>query len=60
MSETKLMNMQEVCDYLELKEVTVKRYVREGLLDSEQSGANLEFDPEKVKKFKDLQDRLKR
>lgn len=59
MSETKLMNMQEVCDYLELKEVTVKRYLREGLLDSEQGTDEIQFDPEKVKKFKILQDRLK-
>lgn len=60
MTETKLMNMQEVCAYLDMKEVTIKRYVREGLLDSEQSGSELQFVPEKVEKFKVLQDRLKR
>lgn len=60
MSETKLMSMQEVCNYLEIKEVTVKRYVREGLLDCEQDGAQMQFDPEKVKKYKLLQERLSR
>ncbi len=59
MSETTLMNMQAVCEYLELKEVTIKRYVREGLLDSEDNNGEMLFNPEKVKKFKVLQDRLK-
>ena len=34
MSDQQLMTIEEVAKYLEIKTVTVKRYAREGLLDS--------------------------
>lgn len=58
MSEATLLDMQQVCDFLDLKEVTVKRYVREGLLDGLKQDGQLLFEPEKVNRFKSIQEKL--
>jgi len=42
-----------------MKPVTIKRYVREGLLDSSEVNGALFFDPDKVNRFKELQERLR-
>jgi len=55
----KLLSLDEVAEILSMKTVTIKRYVREGLLDSEQENGNMFFDPDKVTKFKQLQERLR-
>jgi len=59
MSEQQLMTIEEVAEFLEIKPVTVKRYAREGLLDSAGASEPLLFDRIKVERFRDIQSRLR-
>jgi predicted site-specific integrase-resolvase len=54
-----LLTTEQVCDILGLKPVTVKRYAKEGLLDSIPDNGKLLFEEEKVNKFKALQAKLR-
>lgn len=58
MIQAELLTIDQVADILSLKPITVKRYAREGLLDSEEENGELRFQPEKVQRFKDIQARL--
>ena len=53
------LSLDEVADILAMKPVTIKRYVREGLLDGADEGGQLVFDPEVVSRFKELQSKLR-
>ncbi len=53
------MTIEEVAKYLEIKTVTVKRYAREGLLDSSGGSEPMLFERNKVERFKDIQSRLR-
>lgn len=59
MSDENLMTIEEVAEFLEIKAVTVKRYAREGLLDSSSTGEPMLFERIKVERFKDIQSRLR-
>ncbi|GAA6145411.1 MAG: DNA-binding protein [Thalassolituus sp.] len=59
MSDENLMTIEEVAKFLEIKTVTVKRYAREGLLDSSSSSEPMLFERIKVERFKDIQSRLR-
>ena len=59
MSDEQLMTIEEVAKYLEIKTVTVKRYAREGLLDSSGGNEPLLFERTKVERFNDIQSRLR-
>lgn len=59
MQQTEHLTLDQVADILSLKPVTVKRYAREGLLDSLEDNGELRFEPEKVQKFKDIQSKLR-
>ena len=54
-----LLTTEQVCDILGLTPVTVKRYAKEGLLDSIPDKGKLLFEEEKVNKFKALQAKLR-
>lgn len=59
MQHTELLTLNQVADILSMKPVTIKRYAREGLLDSEQAQGELRFQPDKVQLFKDIQAKLR-
>ena len=59
MSATEKLSLDQVADILAMKPVTIKRYVREGLLDSSEVNGALFFDPDKGNRFKELQERLR-
>ena len=59
MSDQQLMTIEEVAKYLEIKTVTVKRYAREGLLDSSGGSEPMLFERNKVERFKDIQSRIR-
>ncbi|MEK9710964.1 MAG: helix-turn-helix domain-containing protein [Thalassolituus sp.] len=59
MTQEQLMTIEEVAEFLEIKTVTVKRYAREGLLDSSGPSEPLLFDRTKVERFRDIQARLR-
>ncbi len=44
--------IREAAEYLEVAEITVRRWVKEGLLKSEKIGRNIVFDADKLKAFK--------
>ncbi len=54
-----LMSIEEVAEFLEIKPVTVKRYAREGLLDSTGSEQPPVFEKSKVVRFKEIQAKLR-
>lgn len=54
-----LMTIEEVAEYLNIKPVTVKRYAKEGLLDSSGSDQPPLFEKTKVERFKQIQERLR-
>ena len=54
-----LMSIEEVAEFLEIKPVTVKRYAREGLLDSTGSEHPPVFERRKVERFKEIQAKLR-
>lgn len=57
MSEQKL-TVDQVCEELKMKPVTVKRYAREGLLNGTQENGNWTFLHEDIVKFKEIQSKL--
>ncbi|MAK90345.1 MAG: DNA-binding protein [Oceanospirillaceae bacterium] len=59
MSATETLTLDQVAEFLAMKPVTIKRYVREGLLDGKEENGHLVFEPEKVNRFKELQARLR-
>ena len=59
MHQGDLLTLDQVADILSLKPVTIKRYAREGLLDSEDSKGELMFQPDKVERFKAIQEKLR-
>ena len=59
MHQAELLTLDQVADILSLKPITIKRYAREGLLDSEEEKGELLFQPEKVQRFKDIQAKLR-
>lgn len=58
MSE-ELMTIEEVATYLEIKPVTVKRYAKEGLLDSTSKSQPMLFERNNVERFKEIQAKLR-
>ncbi|MEC8443385.1 MAG: helix-turn-helix domain-containing protein [Pseudomonadota bacterium] len=54
-----LMTIEEVAEFLEIKSVTVKRYAREGLLDSHGADKPPLFERDKVERFKEIQSKLR-
>ncbi|MEQ3692945.1 MAG: helix-turn-helix domain-containing protein [Alcanivorax sp.] len=58
MSE-QLMTIEEVATFLEIKPVTVKRYAKEGLLDSTGKAQPMLFERPNVEKFKEIQAKLR-
>tara|TARA_Y100001001_G_scaffold133973_1_gene134351 strand:- start:3292 stop:3471 length:180 start_codon:yes stop_codon:yes gene_type:complete len=58
-SATETLTLDQVAEFLAMKPVTIKRYVREGLLDGKEENGHLVFEPEKVNRFKELQARLR-
>ncbi|MCA6064395.1 MerR family transcriptional regulator [Thalassolituus marinus] len=59
MSDSQKLTLDQVAEILAMKAVTIKRYVREGLLDGQEENGQLIFEPEKVSRFKELQERLR-
>ncbi|WP_419810523.1 helix-turn-helix domain-containing protein [Bacterioplanoides sp.] len=59
MSAEQTLSVDEVAEILSMKAVTIKRYAREGLLDSEQDNGEFRFLPDKVEKFKAIQEKLR-
>ncbi|KZZ46950.1 MAG: MerR family transcriptional regulator [Saccharospirillaceae bacterium] len=59
MQQAELLTLDQVSDILSLKPITIKRYAREGLLDSEEKNGELRFQPDKVQRFKDIQSKLR-
>jgi DNA-binding transcriptional MerR regulator len=53
------LSIDEVAAILDMKPVTIKRYAREGLLDSEEHKGELRFHPDKVEQFKQIQAKLR-
>jgi len=54
-----LMTIEEVAEFLDIKPVTVKRYAREGLLDSTGTENPPVFEKVKVERFKEIQAKLR-
>ncbi|WP_430462564.1 MerR family transcriptional regulator [Thalassolituus sp. LLYu03] len=59
MSQPNKLSLDEVSEILAMKAVTIKRYVKEGLLDGDNENGQLVFDPEKVARFKAIQEKLR-
>lgn len=59
MSEVNIMSVEEVAEFLATKTVTIKRYAREGLLDSKEQDGQLVFEKQVVERFKEFQTKLK-
>lgn len=59
MQAEQTLNIDQVAEILNMKAVTIKRYAREGLLDSEQSNGEFRFLPDNVEKFKAIQEKLR-
>lgn len=59
MSNKQRLTLDEVAEMLAMKPVTIKRYVREGLLDGENENGQLVFDADKVNHFRELQSKLR-
>lgn len=58
MSE-QLMTIEEVATLLDIKPVTVKRYAKEGLLDSTGKDQPMLFERQNVERFKEIQSKLR-
>jgi predicted site-specific integrase-resolvase len=52
------VELEEVSEVLGLKEVTIKRYAREGLLNGKQENNKWIFLESEIEKFKAIQDKL--
>jgi predicted site-specific integrase-resolvase len=52
------LKVAEVSDILGLKEVTIKRYAREGLLNGKQENNEWQFLTSDIEKFKAIQEKL--
>lgn len=44
--------IKEAAEYLEVAEITIRRWVRDGILTSERLGKNIVFDSDVLKEFK--------
>lgn len=55
----KLLTMKEACTMLDVGEVTVKRWVKEHLLQSVEDQGEMKFPESAVKKYKEINDRLR-
>jgi excisionase family DNA binding protein len=44
--------VREAADYLEVAEITVRRWVKDGILTSKRIGKNIVFDVDELKSFK--------
>ena len=44
--------LREAAEYLEVAEITLRRWVQSGLIQSEKVGRNIVFDPDDLKRFK--------
>lgn len=58
-NDSKKLTLDEVAQELAMKPVTIRRYVREGLLDGNEENGHLVFDAAKVQRFKELQSRTR-
>lgn len=54
----KMLTMQETCDLLQVGETTVRRWVKEHLLESVEENGELKFPEPAVIKYKEINDRL--
>ena len=44
--------LKEAAEYLEIAEITLRRWVKAGNIKYEREGRNIEFDPDELKAFK--------
>lgn len=58
MSDVKLLTMAETCEMLGVGETTVKRWVKEHLLESVDENGEIMFPEPAVIKYKEINDRL--
>jgi|TARA_B110000003_G_C16264501_1_gene384352 predicted site-specific integrase-resolvase len=56
--EDNWLKVEEVSEILGLKEVTIKRYAREGLLNGKQENNQWQFLASEIQKFKEIQGKL--
>lgn len=47
-----LFTIKEAAEYLEVAEITVRRWTRDGILKHKRIGKNIVFDPDVLKEFK--------
>lgn len=59
MSDNSKLSLEQVAEILQMKPVTIKRYVREGLLDGKEEKGVFLFEPEKVNRFRELQSKVR-
>lgn len=59
MSNNDKLSLEQVAEILQMKPVTIKRYVREGLLDGTEEKGVFTFDPDKVNRFRELQSKVR-
>jgi|TARA_B110001454_G_scaffold217809_1_gene244043 predicted site-specific integrase-resolvase len=57
-NEDNWLKVEEVSEILGLKEVTIKRYAREGLLNGKQENNQWQFLASEIQKFKEIQGKL--
>ena len=57
-NEDNWSKVEEVSEILGLKEVTIKRYAREGLLNGKQENNQWQFLASEIQKFKEIQGKL--
>jgi len=58
MSQTEPLSMQQAAQFLDVSEITLKRYARENLIPSIKQGKDLLFDLAAVENYKQIADRL--
>ncbi len=59
MSNNEKLTLEQVAEILQMKPVTIKRYVREGLLDGVEDKGVFTFESDKVNRFRELQSKLR-
>lgn len=57
-NEENWLKVEQVSEILGLKEVTIKRYAREGLLNGKQENNQWQFLESEIEKFKAIQAKL--
>ena len=58
MSQAEPLNIQQAAQFLDVSEITLKRYAREKLIPSIKQGKDLVFELTAVEKYKEMADKL--